>query len=61
MRRLIVSLCAAVALILPVTSASASEAPPVGASACPAGYYGVILWHYDPNSGYTYVWACIPR
>jgi hypothetical protein len=61
MKKLLVSLVAALALLVPASGASASEAPPVGVSMCPSGYYGVVVWHYDATSGYTYVWACVPR
>lgn len=61
MRRLLVSVFAALALVAPATGAAASDGPPVGVSMCPYGYYGVVLWHYDGTSGYTYVWACLPR
>jgi hypothetical protein len=57
MKKLFVSLCVAFALVLPTSAASASD-PPVGVKACPYGYYGVVVYHYDPHSGYTYIWAC---
>ena len=61
MRRLLVSVFAALALFIPATGAAASDPLPVGANMCPPGYYGVVLWHWDASSGYTYVWACVPR
>ncbi|MDQ4125775.1 MAG: hypothetical protein M3134_09275 [Actinomycetota bacterium] len=61
MRRLLVSLVAAVAVILPASAAGASDSRPVGINMCPSGYKGVVVWHYDQHSGYTYVWACVPN
>jgi hypothetical protein len=60
MRRLLVSaVIAAAALALPATAASASDPLPVGANGCPYPQKGVVLWHWDAKSGYTYVWACV--
>ena len=59
MRRLLGALVAAVVLVLPATAAWASDGLPVGASPCPYPQKGVILWHSDPKSGTTYVWACV--
>lgn len=57
MRRLLVSSIAAVALLFPATSAFAEERLPVGTSPCPSGR-GIVVWHWDAQSGYTYVEAC---
>lgn len=59
MRRFLVSLVTAVALILPATAAAASDGLPVGASPCPYPQKGVIVYHTDPKGGTTYVWACV--
>ena len=58
MKRLLVSLVAAVALILPSTAAVASDGPPIGASPCPYPQKGVIVYHSN-GSQTTYVWACV--
>ena len=59
MKRLLVSVVAAVALVLPSAAAVASDAPPVGFAPCPYPQRGVIVYHTDPRSGTTYIWACI--
>lgn len=58
MRQLLVSLIAATVLVLPAASAFAADESPIGVSPCPSGR-GVVVWHYDPHSGGTYVEACV--
>lgn len=58
MKRFLVAVVAAVALVLPAVPASASDALPVGASPCPYPQKGVIVYHTGP-SGTTWVWVCV--
>ncbi len=52
MRKLAVTICAAVALALPTAPAGASEpAPPAGVQQCPTGDVGIIVWAIDPKTG----------
>ena len=64
MKKLIASVCAAAALLVPVApaSASAEDRPGAGFEDCRdwgGGYYGVWFWYYDLENDYHRIWTCI--
>lgn len=59
MKRLLVSLVAAVALVLPATAALASDEAGIRTAPCPYPQKGVVIIHSDPKTGHTEIWACI--
>ena len=60
MKKLIASVCAVAALLLPVAPASASEHPGAGVEICDgSGYIGVWAWYYDVENDYHRIWTCI--
>lgn len=59
MRRFLVSLVAAAALVLPATAALASDDASIRTQPCPYPQRGVVIIHDDPKTGYTEVWACV--
>jgi hypothetical protein len=59
MRKLLVSVVAFIALLLPVSSASAQ--PGLGLNPCDPGYFGSEIYHYHPATGWTYIYICLPN
>lgn len=59
MKKLLLGAAVAAALLVPASAASAG--PIVGVRDCPTGYFGVVVYHADYNTGdVELVSVCVP-